>query len=59
MGFVYASEADILNKALFGLTAKEWRRANPDAEGNIRDNASREQLVVMSSLESQNALLIQ
>lgn len=59
IGFVYASEADILNKALFGMTAKEWRSANPDVEGNIRDNATMEQLVVMSSLESQNALLIQ
>lgn len=59
VGFVYANEADILNKALFGMTAKEWRNANPEAEGNIRDNATMEQLVVMSSLESQNALLIQ
>jgi len=59
IGFVYATEADLLNKALFGMTAKEWRTANPDAEGNIRDNATMEQLVVMSSLESQNALLIQ
>jgi hypothetical protein len=59
IGFVYANEADILNKALFGMTAKEWRSANPDADGNIRDNATMEQLVVMSSLESQNALLIQ
>ena len=59
IGFVYATEADLLNKALFGMTAKEWRGANPDAEGNIRDNATMEQLVVMSSLESQNALLIQ
>ena len=59
IGFVYANEADILNKALFGMTAKEWRTANPEAEGNIRDNATMEQLVVMSSLESQNALLIQ
>lgn len=58
-GFVYASEADILNKALFGMTAREWKMANPDAQGNIRDNATVEQLVVMSSLESQNALLIQ
>ena len=59
IGFVYATEADLLNKALFGMTAKEWRSANPDAEGNIRDNATMEQLVVMSSLESQNALLSQ
>jgi len=58
-GYVYASEADILNKALFGMTAAEWKRANPEAKGNIRDNATMEQLVVMSSLESQNALLIQ
>jgi hypothetical protein len=58
-GWVYASEADLLNKALFGQTAAEWRRANPEAKGNIRDNATMEQLVVMSSLESQNALLIQ
>ena len=58
-GFVYATEADVLNKALFGVTAAEWRRANPDAKGNIRDAATVEQLVVMSSLESQNALLIQ
>ncbi len=58
-GFVYASEADVLNKALFGMTAAEWKRANPDAKGNLRDNATMEQLVVMSSIESQNALLIQ
>jgi len=58
-GFVYATEADMLNKALFGMTAAEWRRANPEAKGNIRDGATIEQLVVMSSLESQNALLIQ
>lgn len=58
-GFVYASEADILNKALFGVTAADWKRTNPTAKGNIRDNATMEQLVVLSSLESQNALLIQ
>lgn len=58
-GFVYANEADLLNKALFGLTAAEWKRKNPDAKGNIRDSATMEQLVVMSSIESQNALLIQ
>lgn len=59
VGLIYASEADVLNKALFGMTAAEWRRANPDSKGNIRDGASMEQLVVLSSLESQNALLIQ
>lgn len=58
-GYVYASEADILNKALFGTTAADWKRANAAAKGNIRDNATMEQLVVLSSLESQNALLIQ
>jgi hypothetical protein len=57
--FVYASEADMLNKALFGMTAVEWKRANPGTKGNIRDGATLEQLVVLSSLESQNALLIQ
>lgn len=59
VGFVYANEADILNKALFGMTAAEWKKANPQAKGNIRDSATMEQLVVMSSLESQNALLIE
>ena len=58
-GFVYASEADVLNKALFGMTAADWKRANPGVKGNLRDSATMEQLVVMSSLESQNALLIQ
>ena len=58
-GFIYASEADILNQALFGCTAKQWKIKNPDKKGNIRDYASIEQLVVMTSLESQNALLIE
>ncbi|MDP2417520.1 MAG: KilA-N domain-containing protein [Hydrogenophaga sp.] len=56
--FVYASEADMLNKALFGMTAAEWKSANPGTKGNIRDGATLEQLVVLSSLESQNALMI-
>jgi len=55
---VYANEADMLNMALFGITAKEWREANPKAEGNIRDTASIEQLVVLSNMESINAVLI-
>ncbi len=59
IGFVYASEADLLNVALFGITAKEWRAANPDKTGNIRDDATLEQLVVLSNLESINALSIQ
>lgn len=55
---IYASEADILNIALFGLTAKEWRDNNQDKEGNIRDYATIEQLVVLSNLESINSVLI-
>jgi len=54
----YASEADILNVALFGMTAAEWRAKNPDKAGNIRDYAELEQLVVLSNMESINALLI-
>ena len=57
--FLYANEADLLNVALFGVTAKEWRELNLDKGGNIRDYASLEQLVVLSNLESINALLIQ
>ncbi|PBJ13772.1 KilA-N domain-containing protein [Flavobacterium sp. ACN6] len=57
--FIYADEADLLNVALFGKTAKEWRDENPDDKGNIRDSASIEQLVVLSNLESINAMLIQ
>jgi hypothetical protein len=57
--FIYADEADILNIALFGKTAKEWRAENPLEKGNIRDLATIEQLVVLSNLESINAMLIQ
>ncbi|MDR2206654.1 MAG: KilA-N domain-containing protein [Flavobacteriaceae bacterium] len=56
--FVYADEADLLNVALFGKTAKQWREQNPDKDGNIRDYATLEQLVVLSNMESINALLI-
>jgi hypothetical protein len=56
--FVYANEADLLNVALFGKTAKQWRDENPDDKGNIRDYATLEQLVVLSNMESINALLI-
>jgi len=55
---VYAGEADLLNMALFGMTAKTWRDANKGKEGNIRDHATLEQLVVLSNLESLNAVLI-
>ena len=58
INFVYADEADMLNMALFGMTAKQWRDKNPEAQGNIRDAATIEQLVVLSNLESINALLI-
>jgi len=56
--FVYANEADLLNVALFGKTALEWRKENSEKKGNMRDHATLEQLVVLSNLESINALLI-
>jgi hypothetical protein len=56
--FAYASEADMLNVALFGQTAKQWREANPGREGNVRDYASIEQLLVLANLESMNAEFI-
>jgi hypothetical protein len=55
---VYANEADLLNVAIFGQTAKQWRTAHPAAEGNIRDQAPLEQLVVLTNLESLNSVLI-
>ncbi|MEO6901765.1 MAG: KilA-N domain-containing protein [Bacteroidia bacterium] len=55
---VYANEADLLNMAMFGKTAQQWRNENPKADGNIRDQANLEQLVVLSNLESINAVLI-
>jgi hypothetical protein len=58
VSFVYANEADLLNVALFGMTAKQWREANPKTAGNIRDEATLEQLVVLSNLESINSVLI-
>jgi hypothetical protein len=54
----YASEADILNVALFGVTAKQWRIANPNLDGNMRDHASIEQLLVLANLEGMNAEFI-
>ena len=54
----YANEADLLNVALFGCTAKEWRERNPDQKGNIRDQASIEQLLVLANIESMNAEFI-
>lgn len=55
---IYAGEADLLNVALFGKTATEFRDENPNLEGNLRDNASLEQLVAMTNLESLNSILI-
>lgn len=57
-GITYASEAEVLNVALFGKTSKEWRAENPDKKGNIRDYATIQQLIVLSNLESMNAELI-
>ena len=56
---VYASEADVLNMALFGMTAKEWSAANPDLKGNMRDYADIAQLICLANLESLNAVLIE
>ena len=56
--FVYADEADLLNTALFGLTAVEWRKANPEKDGNMRDHATIEQLLVLANIENVNALYI-
>lgn len=58
VSLIYANEADVLNVALFGKTAKQWRDENPDAEGNIRDYSTIEQLLVLANLESLNAEFI-
>jgi len=58
ISFIYADEADMLNVAMFGITAKQWRDKNPESRGNIRDDATIEQLVVLSNLESINAVLV-
>lgn len=55
---VYASEADVLNMALFGMTAAQWREANPDKKGNVRDHANINQLICLANMESLNAALI-
>lgn len=55
---IYAEEADVLNVAMFGVTAKQWREANPDLEGNIRDYATINELICLSNMESINAVLI-
>ncbi|QHI68811.1 KilA-N domain-containing protein [Tichowtungia aerotolerans] len=58
ISFVYANEADVLNMALFGMTAKQWRENHSDDKGNIRDHANAAQLVCLANLESLNALFI-
>lgn len=59
ISYVYANEADVLNMALFGKTAKQWREENPDKKGNIRDYANVAQLVCLANLENLNALFIE
>lgn len=55
---IYASEADVLNVALFGITAKQWRESNPDVKGNIRDYASINELICLANLENLNAVFV-
>ena len=55
ISFIYADEADILNVALFGQTAKQWASLHPNTSGNMRDEATIEQLIVLANLESLNA----
>lgn len=57
-GYYFSSEADVLNLAVFGMTASEWRLANPEVKGNQRDHATHEQLIVLANLEAINAELI-
>ena len=59
VNFIYASEADVLNMALFGMTAKEWREQNPELQGNMRDYAEINQLICLSNLENINSVLIE
>ena len=59
IAFTYANEADLLNVALFGQTAKQWRDANPGKKGNMRDEATIQQLLVLANMESYNAILIE
>jgi hypothetical protein len=58
INFVYANEADVLNMAMFGITAKQWRDANPDLKGNIRDYANINELICLSNMENLNAVFI-
>lgn len=58
VSIIYVNEADVLNVALFGITAKQWRDANPDLKGNIRDYAMINELICLSNMENINAVLI-
>ena len=58
INFVYAEEADVLNMALFGMTAKEWRTNNPDLDGNIRDYATMNEMICLANLENLNSVFI-
>ena len=58
INYVYAEEADVLNMALFGMTAKEWRNRNKNLEGNIRDHATINELICLSNLENLNSVFI-
>jgi len=58
VSIVYANEADVLNVAMFGMTAQEWRDTNPDKKGNIRDYATINELICLSNLESLNSVFI-
>ena len=58
INFVYAEEADVLNMALFGMTAKEWRTNNPNLDGNIRDYATMNELICLANLENLNSVFI-
>ncbi len=59
ISYKYANEADLLNVALFGKTAKQWRDSNPEKKGNMRDEANLNQLLVLANMESYNAILIE
>ena len=56
---IYANEADVLNVAMFGMTAKQWREANPELKGNIRDYATINELICLSNMENLNAIFIE
>ena len=59
MSIIYANEADVLNVAMFGMTAKQWQEANPELKGNIRDYATINELICLSNMENLNAVFIE